>query len=98
MRAEVARGEPVTFDAMIEVPPHAGDVIAAEWDFEGRGTYPVIEVLSSPQPKIVLSATHTYDEAGTYFAILRGTSQREGDTGALYGRVQNLARVRVIVH
>jgi hypothetical protein len=98
MRAEVAIGEPVTFDAMVEVPPHAGDVIAAEWDFEGRGTYPVIEDLGSPQPKIVLSATHTYREAGTYFAVLRGTSQREGDTGSLYGRVQNLARVRVVVH
>jgi hypothetical protein len=97
VRAEVGVGEPVSFDATVEVPPNAGDVIAAEWDFEGVGTYPVVEQLGSPRPKVVLSATHVYTQPGTYFAVLRGTSQRQGDTRTPYGRVQNLARVRVIV-
>ena len=97
VRAEVAVGEPVSFDATVEVPPNAGDVVAAEWDFEGVGTYPVVEELGSPRPKVVLSATHAYAQPGTYFAVLRGTSQRQGDTRTPYGRVQNLARVRVIV-
>jgi hypothetical protein len=97
VRAEVGVGEPVSFDATVEVPPNAGDVIAVEWDFEGVGTYPVAEELGSPRPKVVLSATHVYAQPGTYFAVLRGTSQRQGDTRTPYGRVQNLARVRVIV-
>jgi hypothetical protein len=97
VRAETTVGEPVTFDATIEVPPNAGEVIAAEWDFEGAGIYPVTAELESPHPRVVLSTTHAYGEPGTYFAVLRGTSQRHGDTQTPYGRVQNLARVRVVV-
>ncbi len=97
VRADVAVGQRVTFDATIEVPPNAGDVVAAEWDFEGVGTYPVTEELGSPRPKVVLSATYAYGEPGTYFPVLRGTSQREGDARTRYGRVQNLARARVVV-
>jgi hypothetical protein len=98
VRAEVGAGEPVNFDATIEVPPNAGDVVAAEWDFEGVGIYPVTEELQRPRPRVVLSATHAYGEPGTYFAVLRGISQRQGDPRTPYGRVQNLARVRVVVH
>ena len=97
VRAEVDAGEPVTFEAVVEVPPHAGDVVAAEWDFEGTGIYPVTADVGSPNPKVALSATHAYAEPGTYFAVLRGTSQRQGDPRTPYGRVQNLARVRVVV-
>ncbi len=91
-------GSEVTFDATIEVPPHAGDVVAAEWDFEGEGTYPLAEELGIPRPRVVLSATHAYGEPGIYFPVLRGTSQRQGDARTPYGRVQNLARARVVVH
>jgi hypothetical protein len=97
-RASVAVGEPVTFDATIEVPSNAGHVIAVAWDFEGVGTFPVTEHVKSPLPKVAVSAAHTYGEPGTYFAVLRGISQRRGDSQTPYGRVQNLARVRVIVH
>ena len=97
VRVEVAVGEQVTFDATIEVPPNTGDVVAAEWDFEGEGTYPVTEELGSTASKVVLSATHTYAKPGTYFPVLRGTSQRQGDARTPYGRVQNLARARVVV-
>jgi hypothetical protein len=97
VRTEIAVGEPVTFEAIVEVPPHAGEVVAAEWDFEGSGIYPVIAEVGSPQPKVALSATHAYAEPGTYFPVVRGTSQRQGDPRTPYGRVQNLARVRVVV-
>jgi hypothetical protein len=96
-RVEAKVGEPVHFEATIQVPPDAGDVILAEWDFEGVGDYPVAEHLEEPRPTVVLSTTHAYGDAGTYFAVLRGTSQRQGDTHASYGRVQNLGRVRVVV-
>ncbi len=97
LRAEVDVGEQVTFDATIEVPPNAGDVVAAEWDFEGEGTFPVTVELGRPESKVVLSATHAYGKPGTYFPLLRGTSQRQGDVRTPYGRVQNLARARVVV-
>jgi hypothetical protein len=95
--ATVAVGESVTFDATVEVPPNAGEVVAAEWDFEGIGTYSVAADLGSPQPKIALSATHAYATPGTNFAVLRVASQRQGNKETPYGRVQNLARVRVVV-
>ena len=97
VRAEVAVGQPVTFTATIETPPNAGKVVAAEWDFEGVGTYPVTERLDAPQAILRLSATHSYARSGTYFAVLRGASQRQGDAKTPYARIQNIARVRVVV-
>mgnify|MGYP006354939155 CR=1 FL=1 len=40
---------------------------------------------------------YSYDTPGTYFPVVRGTSQREGDPDDAYARAQNLGRVRVIV-
>jgi hypothetical protein len=97
VRADVKAGEPVTFTANIEVPPNAGPVVAAEWDFEGVGIYPVALRIDAPQPALTISATYAFSKPGTYFPVLRATSQREGDTKTAYGRVQNIARVRVVI-
>jgi hypothetical protein len=97
VRADVAVGEPVTFTARIEVPPNAGDVVAAEWDFTGAGDFPTTEPIETPRPLVDLTATHTFSAPGTYFPVLRATSQREGDTRTPFGRIQNLGRVRVVV-
>ena len=96
-RAEVAVGEPVAFTAVSEVPPNAGTIVAAEWDFEGTGTYPAPAVITAPRARVELSARYAYGAPGTYFAVLRVTAQREGDLATPYGRVQNLGRVRVVV-
>jgi len=72
-------------------------VVAAEWDFEGAGDYPVAERLDTPQALVSLSATHSYPKPGTYFAVLRAASQRQGDVKTPYARIQNIARVRVVV-
>jgi hypothetical protein len=95
-RAEVAVGEPVTFVGSIDVPPRMGKVIAADWDFEASGHVREVAI-DEPVERCSLAATYTYAKPGTYFAVLRGTSQREGDTRARYGRVQNVARVRIVV-
>jgi hypothetical protein len=97
VRADVKVNQPVTFTAVIDVPPNAGKVVAAEWDFEGAGNYPIAERLDAPQAFVSLSATHTYSKPGTYFAVLRAASQRQGDVKTPYARVQNLARVRIVV-
>ena len=96
-RAEVAVGQPVTFTATIETPPKTGQIVAAEWDFEGIGNYPDIEKLTDIKPSVTLKVTHTFSKLGTYFPVLRASSQREGDPKTPYSRVQNLARVRVVV-
>jgi hypothetical protein len=97
VRAEVKLNERVTFTATVEVPPNAGKVVAAEWDFEGAGTYPIAASIDAANSIITLSATHAFAKPGTYFTVLRATSQRQGDVTTPYGRVQNIARVRVVV-
>lgn len=100
VRAEVEVGEPVAFIGSISVPPGAGYVIAAEWDFEGSGEFPAKEKIADcikAGNRINVRATHAFSKPGTYFVALRGTSQREGDVATPYACIRNLDRVRVVV-
>jgi hypothetical protein len=99
-RAEVAVGETVEFTAVIEVPPGVGTVVAAKWDFEGTGDYPVVEQFddsNSSLSRVILTTTYAFSEPGTYFPALRATSQRQGDFKTRFTRIHNLGRVRVVV-
>jgi hypothetical protein len=96
-RTEVTVGEPVRFTASVEVPPGRGEIVSAEWDFEGIGTYPHPHPIENPAAQLSISTTHAYTAPGTYFAVLRVASQRQGNAATPYGRVQNLARVRGVV-
>jgi len=95
--SEVSIDEAVTFTATIEVPPGAGKVVAAEWDFEGTGSYPIDARIDTPEALVRLSATFVFARPGTYFPVLRATAQRQGDTQTPYGRIQNIGRARVVV-
>lgn len=97
LRAEVAVGQPVRFTARIAVPPGAGTVVGAEWDFAGLGEFEPVEIAPG-QDAMTVEATFSYAEPGTYFPSFRGSSQREGDAATPYGRIQNLGRARVVVH
>ncbi len=55
------------------------------------------EKLSDFKPTVTLKVTHTFSKPGTYFSVLRAASQREADSQTPYARIQNLARVRVVV-
>jgi hypothetical protein len=96
-RIDVKVDQVVTFTAKIEIPPDTGKVILAEWDFMGTGDYPVTGKINEPKSSVVLEKTYTFSKPGTYFPVLRATSQREGDPDTPYARVQNLDRVRVVV-
>lgn len=79
--------------------PHAGKVIVAV-GILGNGTFPVKEKLKLGDKlgeRVTLTATHTFSRPGTYFVTLKGVSQRQGDTINIFTRIQNLARVRVVV-
>ena len=95
-RADVKVGKPVTFTAVIELPPNTGKVVAAEWDFEGGGTFPIAAKFKMDS-RITLKTTHTFAKPGTYFPTLRAVSQRQGDAQTPFARIQNLGRVRVVV-
>jgi PKD domain len=98
VRAEIGSGESVTFTAEIEVPPGMGKIVAAQWDFDGQGTYSqATEADQLGESTMQLRTTHNFTKPGTYFPTLRVASQRDGDFRTLFARVQNLDRVRVVV-
>ncbi|HAK79465.1 MAG TPA: hypothetical protein DCM71_21795 [Runella sp.] len=101
-RADIAKGKSVTFSATIDVPPHTGKIVSAEWDFEDRGTFPIKTApkdfkVSKSEGQVTLTTTYTFSKSGTYFPTLRVASQRQGDAQTPFTRIQNLDRVRVVV-
>lgn len=98
-RAAVKAGERVTLQGVIEVPPGAGSVAAAEWSFEGAPEFAAAALPdgSPAATRVTIRATHSFAKPGTYFPVLRATSQRQGDAHASFARIHNLARVRVVV-
>lgn len=97
IRAEVAAGQPVRFTGIIAVPPGMGSIVAAEWDFDGTGTFARTSAIRSGATIARVTITHRFTKPGTYFPALRGTSQRQGDAATPYARIPNLGRVRVVV-
>jgi hypothetical protein len=98
VRADVKVGDNVTFYALVDAPPKTGKVVAAEWDFLGVGDFPVDEpVTKLLKSSVILKQTFTFNAPGTYFPVLRATSQREGDPNTPFARVDNIGRVRVVV-
>ncbi|MEU0303564.1 hypothetical protein ABZ252_29590 [Streptomyces sp. NPDC006175] len=96
-RADVRVGAPVTLAATIEVPPGTGSIVRVQWDLDGDGTYEVDEV-TEPVSRLRLERRHTYRGPGTRFVTVRVSTQRDADPQTAFARIDNLARVRVLVH
>lgn len=95
-RAEAAVGRELRFRVTAEVPPGTGVIVAVEWDFDGSGRFAeVSDVVLSPQ--VSLERRHAFAGPGTCFPAVRVVSQREGGQNTPYARLQNLARVHVVV-
>ena len=91
-------GDEVNFTATVEVPAGGGKIVAAEWDFDGAGAYPVTSPgLDGSADRAVLTAAHTYTESGTYFPAVRVTTHRMGDLHTRHALIHNLARTRVVI-
>jgi Tannase and feruloyl esterase/PKD domain len=98
VRTEVGVGEPVTLHVRCEVPPGAGTAVSVDWDFDGSGTYPFRHPeIDGTQTEVDLSTTHSYERPGTYFATALVHSHRDGDVGAEFRRIPNVAQARVVV-
>ena len=96
-RLVVARGTTVDFQGTISAPPGTGSIVLAEWDFGGQASYPFRNDITYGEREISINARHTFDTAGTFFVVLRGASQRQGNGDTPFGVIRNLDRVRVIV-
>jgi hypothetical protein len=98
--AEVAVGVPVTLQGKISAPPGGGKVVKAEWNTSGSSTPGsfVDTGFGDIRPAVNIETTAVFSAPGTYFPVLRGTTQREGDPSTPFARIENIARVRVVVH
>jgi hypothetical protein len=95
-RADVATGDEVTFRAVAEVPDGAGEIVSVEWDFDGAGLFAVREPVE-PGWRTAVERRYSFAAPGTYFPTVRVAAHRDGETSTPYARIQNLARVRVVV-
>ena len=96
-KAEVTASEPVRLTAMITAPPGAGKVVSVEWDMDGSGIFASKAEIGAPAESVSVSLDHAFTAPGMHFAVLRAAVQREGDAATPYGRLLNIARVRVVV-
>jgi hypothetical protein len=96
-RADVKVGEAVSLRLQAEVPPGAGAIIAAKWDFDGAGAFPEAHVTDGKSPTLELGATHSFDKPGTYYVTALVESHRDGNVNAVSRRIPNLASARVVV-
>lgn len=96
-RIDISSGQTVTFKAKIQVPTGAGKVVNTAWDFLGNGNF-TTTTFGTPKQTVEVSMTYQYTKPGVYFPALRATSQREGDANTPFAKIQNLGRVRVVVH
>ena len=95
-RADAVCGEELVFRATAEVPKDAGFIVALEWDLLGSGGFSIVDAVTAA-PRAVLERPVSFAEPGTYFPTVRVVAQRDAEGTTPYARLQNLARVRVVV-
>ncbi|WP_439468624.1 hypothetical protein [Blastomonas fulva] len=96
-KAYVKTGEPFELVAEIEVPPGAGKIVDASWEFEGTGRFVSANLTDTPSAKMQIRKQWHYDTPGTFFVTLKVESERDGNASSTYARIPNLSRARVIV-
>jgi hypothetical protein len=96
LRVDIAPGDEVTLRAEAAVPEGTGAIVTVEWDFDGTGRFPFADRVA-PAHGVVVECRHAFAAPGTYFPTVRVTAHRDGDPASPYARLQNLARVRVVV-
>ena len=71
----VKAGQSVTFKAKAQVPTGAGEIVRAEWDFDGDGRTPTRRSARTGNV-VTLQTTATFAQPGTYLVALRVSSER----------------------
>ncbi len=96
LRADSTAGDELTFRAVAEVPEGTGVITELAWDFDGSGRFAEAEPVTAA-PEVVVERRRSFPEAGTSFPAVRVVARRDGTTSSPFARLQNLARVRVVV-
>ncbi|MDE2303154.1 MAG: hypothetical protein KGK11_11410 [Sphingomonadales bacterium] len=97
-RADIRAGDAVTFDGRIAAPGPGYRVVAAAWDFDGSGRFAAQSPIAANQGSAAVAIRHRFLHRGTWFVTLRGTTQPQSALGTPFARLDDLDRVRVVVH
>ncbi|MQY17717.1 PKD domain-containing protein [Nocardia macrotermitis] len=95
-RAEITAGQRVRLQATAQVPPDAGTIVGLAWDFDGSGAFTETSEFT-PHTTITVERDHVFTTPGTHFVTARVAAHPDGDPASPYARIENLARVRIIV-
>jgi hypothetical protein len=95
-RGDGATGHEFTFRAVTEVPEGTGVIVAIAWDFDGSGSFSEAEPVVAAA-RVVVERRRCFPAPGTFFPVVRVVARREGTASGPFARLQNLARVRVVV-
>ena len=96
----VRPGEDAHFKAEVAIPPGTGKLVRAEWSFEGEEDFPYMGTFSGMDEsgeRAIVQAVHRFEKPGTYFPVLRVTSNRQGSGADIFTQVTNIGRARVLV-
>jgi hypothetical protein len=94
--AEVATGEAVVLRAEAETPGHTSRIVELHWDFDDTGRFADRQSVAAAA-SVTQERRHLFREPGTHFVTVRAVAQQAADGESPFGRIQNLARVRVVV-
>jgi hypothetical protein len=94
--AETTSGGEVVLRATAEVPPGTGAIVEVAWDLDGSGRFGEGEPVAA-SPRVQIERRYVFAEPGTRFVTVRVVARREGSATNAFARVQNVARVRVVV-
>ncbi len=97
----VKAGEAVSFHVEVELPEGSGDLEEVTWSFEGSDEFVAEGAVSTTVWEEDQTATasadtvHIFEKPGTYFPVVRASSNRQ--FGDPFTKVRNMDRIRVIV-
>lgn len=101
VRADVVVGQEVVLEVATQLPAGVGVITRVAWDLDGSGQFatPAGDLTEdgSGRTSVQLATKHAFAEPGTFFPSVRVSAHRQGDTAATTRRIDNLARVRVVV-
>jgi hypothetical protein len=97
LRADVKVGQPVELVGLIETPAGVGQIISAEWDYDGGGAFVDIDSFTDAATKRTVKRTYAFDKPGSYIVAVRVTVQRKDAVGTPFAKIINLGRARVVV-
>lgn len=100
-KAVVKAGEAVSFHVEIELPEGSGNLEEVTWSFEGSDEFMAEGAVSTTiweedqTATASADAVHIFEKPGTYFPVVRASSNRH--FGDPFTKVRNMERIRVVV-